>query len=116
MPETFGRERRLTQRADFLRAYQQGGAHRAPGFVCHVLDTGDRTRPSRLGITAARRVGPAHRRNRYKRWTREVFRRRTLRPGFDIVVTFRSEAAALSFARFEAALTGVLERARVMAS
>lgn len=111
--EAFGRDRRLTARADFQRVYAQGVPYRARGFVCHVLDSGDRERPTRLGITASRRTGRAHDRFRYKRWAREVFRRRQYRPGLDVVVTFRPEIASLDFAAFESALIGIFERARL---
>lgn len=44
-------------------------------------------RPTRLGVTVTRKVGPAHQRNRIKRLVREVFRqeRSHLPSGYDMV-------------------------------
>jgi len=111
MTETFGRERRLTRRAEFTRAYAGGKAYPTPWFVCHVLDTGDCTQPTRLGTSASRRTGSAHERNRYKRWAREVFRRQRLRPGADVVVSFRRAIASADFEQFRSALVRVFGRA-----
>lgn len=111
MTETFGRERRLTRRVEFLRAYSKGRPYGTPWFVCHVLDTGDRTQPTRLGTSAPKRTGSAHERNRYKRWAREVFRRQRLRPGADVVVSFRRAIASADFEQFRSTLVRVFERA-----
>jgi len=111
MAESFGREQKLTRRVEFVRAYSRGKAYATPWFVCHVLPFGDRDRPTRLGITASKRIRRAHDRNRFKRWAREVFRRERLRAGRNIVVRFRPTILSAEFGQFRAALVGVFERA-----
>jgi ribonuclease P protein component len=114
MSERFGPESRLTRRAEFQQVYAEGSRCPTPWFVCHIRDTGDRSRPARLGITAARRTGRAHDRNRYKRWAREVFRRQKLRGGIEVVVTFRPAIASADFEQFQSALVRIFGRARLM--
>jgi ribonuclease P protein component len=112
MSETFGRDRRLTRRAEFLEVYKRGRAFPDRLFVAHVLER-EPDRPGRLGLTASRRVGRAHERNRYKRWAREVFRRAPLRGGFDLVVTFRRPIATADFHQFRSAMMRVLKKAHL---
>lgn len=113
MSERFTRERRLCRREDFQRTYARGTAYSTQWFVCHVYDSGERDRPSRLGITAPRQIGRAHDRNRYKRWAREVFRREKLRAGLDVVVSFRPAIASADFDRFRSALLDIFRRAEL---
>ena len=80
---------------------------------CHIIDTGDRDRPTRLGIAASKQTGRSHDRNRYKRWAREVFRREQLQTGLDVVVSFRPTIASADFDQFRFALVRVFERAHI---
>ncbi len=50
---------------------------------------------TRLGVTVTRKVGPAVKRNRIKRWVREAFRRErgALPPGFDMVWVAKRDVA-----------------------
>lgn len=70
---------------------------------------------SRVGITATKKLGKANVRNRLKRWTREIYRRRRGPLGlddrrFDIVVNVKPNAADASFADFRDDLHRALER------
>lgn len=114
MSQTFGRDRRLTRRMEFLRAYTSGKVFAAPWFVCYVAEAADRQRPGRLGLTISRKVGKACQRNRYKRWAREVFRRQPIRPGVEVVLRFRPAIADAEFRAFQKAFLGTLERAGVL--
>ena len=98
--EGLPRTRRIQKRADFVRI-QDGSVRvstrhllillgRAP--VAMGQQAGASTpRPSRLGVVASRKVGPAVTRNRAKRLVRETFRRAgdTFPAGIDVVVIVR---------------------------
>ncbi|MCX8037767.1 MAG: ribonuclease P protein component [Candidatus Sumerlaeia bacterium] len=114
MPESFGRDRRLTRRMEFLRAYANGKVFATPWFVCYVVESAGCQLPARLGLTASRKVGKACQRNRYKRWAREVFRRQRIRQGVEVVLRFRPAVADAGFKAFQKALQGTLERAGVL--
>lgn len=106
---SFGRERRLRKRADFLRVQAEGARVSTPQFVLLVARRGDAARaavhdagpaesaPSRLGVVVTKKIGNAPERNRVKRLCRECFRQW---PGFvpdgvDLVVIARAGAPAL---------------------
>ena len=112
--ERFGKDRRLTRAIEFRRVYAKGKAYATPLFVCHVLGSKDRAAPTRLGLSAAKRTGPSHDRFRYKRWAREVFRRQQLKPGMDVVVSFRRAMASADFEQFRSALLRAFERANLL--
>ncbi|HRG97392.1 MAG TPA: ribonuclease P protein component [Polyangiaceae bacterium] len=120
-PSTFGKERRLARRADFLRV--QGStfrvstrsfvllvACRPPARARDALETREEP-PARLGLTVGKKVGGAPVRNRVKRVFRECFRLwpapGLVPPGFDLVVIARGAAAGLDLARARAELEPV---------
>lgn len=105
---SFGRERRIRRRADFVRVQSNGERATSRHFVLLVCarepapGVGEpRRAPSRLGVVATRKVGDATMRNRIKRLCRECFR---LWPGFvpdgiDLVVIAREGADELTLDR-----------------
>ena len=97
----FRRADRVRLHREYDRIYQQGRRAAARLVLLHAVANG--LERARLGITVGRRVGPAVRRNRLKRWVRETFRlhRADLPPGFDLVVQLRPEAATASHAEIE---------------
>ncbi len=111
---SFGRERRLRRRTDFLRV--QGSPFRVTTRH-HVLLVAVRPEPepymlpSRLGLVVTKKVGNAVARNRTKRVLRECFRLWPIPgmvpPGFDLVVIARAGADALSYREAVATLAKV---------
>ncbi|HVH47370.1 MAG TPA: ribonuclease P protein component [Labilithrix sp.] len=104
---SFGRERRIRRRADFVRVQSNGERATSRHFVLLVCARescsggASAPPPSRLGIVATRKVGNATVRNRIKRVCRECFR---LWPGFvpdgiDLVVIARGGAHELTLER-----------------
>jgi len=94
---SFGRDRRIRKRADFVRVQKDGAAVRTPHFVLLVarrVDDG----PSRLGIVTTRKIGVAVVRNRIKRLCRETFRLAPdlLPKNIDLVVIAKEGAGTLA--------------------
>ena len=103
---SFPKRVRLRQRRQFMRAQREGIRVKSESFFAYVKPT--RAKVVRLGITASKKVGKAHERNRCKRLVREAFRHSELRSmaGFDVVVVVRQESPP----RRLDALTGELNK------
>lgn len=104
VPATFGRDRRIRKRADFLRVQSQGQRASTPHFTLLVAPSSVSSEgvegPSRLGIVVTKKIGNAVARNRVKRVCRECFRQW---PGFvpdgiDLVVIAKEGAPELGLA------------------
>jgi ribonuclease P protein component len=111
--QTFVREERIAKRSDFTRTYEGGRKQFGRYVVVFALDT--ERGLCRLGITATRKVGKAHLRNRMKRWVRECYRlhREKLgldRRSIDFVVNIKPSAGDALYANFCADLVRSLQR------
>lgn len=109
----FPKGERILRRADFQRVYE-GGIKRH-GRFCVAFGQRTQAERSRIGITATRKIGKAHDRNRYKRWVRETWRRERHSTGIDllpadVVVNVKTNARDASFADFSNDLLTVLRR------
>ncbi|GIW45282.1 MAG: hypothetical protein KatS3mg077_2564 [Candidatus Binatia bacterium] len=105
----FPKDLRLRRREDFLRVQSQGKRRVRGGFVVLSLPR-EEPGPSRIGITASRKVGRAVVRNRVKRLVREFFRQygdRITSPT-DIVVIVRPQAAQASYEEVKRDLASAL--------
>jgi ribonuclease P protein component len=112
--EDLPKSQRIAKRRDFLRAYEQG-VKLFGRFVVVFAMPNDLGHP-RIGVTATRKIGKAHDRNRLKRWVREVYRRRRTPLGldlapFDFVVNLKGKAAEAVFSDFSRDLERALRRA-----
>ena len=107
---TFLKQERIRRRKDFLAVYYKGKKTAHGGLAMHALATG-RTW-TRLGISVGRKVGRAVKRNEIKRRLREIFRlcKHQLKPGHDVVITVRREAATRSYAELQASVTTSLAK------
>lgn len=85
---TYPRERRLTERTDYLVCYDQGRRYFTKHFILFVLPRPDESQPSRLGTGVGKKIGKAVARNRVKRLLKEFFRlnQQSIGPGLDIVI------------------------------
>lgn len=93
---SFGRDRRIRKRADFLRVQSVGHRASTPHFVLLVAAR-DGGGPARLGIVVTKKVGHAVARNRVKRVCRECFRTwpELVPEGIDLVVIAKEGAPEL---------------------
>lgn len=97
------KSQRIAKRGDFVRTYEAGRKEHTRFTVVFSLENG-LTHP-RLGVTATRKLGKAHVRNRFKRWVREVYRLNREPIGLssvplDIVVNIKTNAADADFRSF----------------
>lgn len=95
--ESFGRDRRVLRRADYLETYATGRRHVGRWLVFFVRPAaGPR---ARLGVTITKKTGSAVVRNRLRRRLRELFRRSGSFPApVDVVVNVRPGAERTEFA------------------
>jgi ribonuclease P protein component len=111
--EALPRPKRLAKRREFLRVYETGRKIFSRYTV--VFFASNDVSHSRLGVTATKKLGKANVRNRLKRWTREVYRRRRAPLNldarrFDIVVNIKPNAADSAFSEFSDDLSRALQR------
>lgn len=115
--ERLTRDRRVRKRQDFLRVQGSRRKYRSNHLLLAVSSPG--RGPSRIGITVTRKVDKrATRRNRIKRWIREVFRKERERftEAADLVVIALEGAAELDFNQISWELRGVLMKAGILRS
>ena len=111
--EALAKHHRLAKRREFVHVYDTGlklfSRYAVLFFARNELPY------SRIGITATKKLGRAHDRNRLKRWTRETYRRAREPLGLDaraldIVVNVKPNAADTTFQDYSRDLLRVLER------
>ncbi|PLV60192.1 ribonuclease P protein component [Thermotoga sp. KOL6] len=114
MTERFTKRERLRLRRDFITLFKEGDSVQNEYFV--VLFKENDLNISRLGIVVKKKFGKATKRNKLKRWIREIFRRnknKILR-GFDIIVIPRKrlseEFERIDFWTVKEKLLSLLER------
>jgi ribonuclease P protein component len=95
----FRRLNRVQKRSDFLDVYERGKCYRRRAVHVFVLPREDSALPTRVGMTATRKVGGAVVRNRLKRLGRESFRLAlpSLKTGYTIIINFLQSAAKVKF-------------------
>lgn len=106
-PRSFPKRLRVRKRGHFMRIQREGARLATPCFLVHARSNGGA--PVRLGITASKKVGKAHERNRAKRLTREAFRHSPLRAmeGFDLVLIIKQESPPTALAPLIAELAAL---------
>jgi ribonuclease P protein component len=118
----FGKDRRLTRRADFVRVQKAGERTTSRHFVFLVAAGDPPNRPTRIGFVTTKKLGPAPMRNRIRRVCRECFRTwpELMPDGFDVVVIARAGAETLGLrdvrAEWARARPALLARCSAIAS
>lgn len=120
MNQGFPKASRLLKRKEFRLVYETGTPYRNAGFHLFVLrreaETPEAREPSRIGLTATRRLGGAVVRNRARRRAREAYRawRGRVAPGCDLVLNFHGRMADASHGTFDRLFQDVLEKAHLL--
>ena len=106
------RERRIRKRADFQAVYHRGVRLGCRLFTVFVLATGSGG-PSRMGLTATRKIGNAVARNRCKRVLREAVRKHwdLLPSSVDLVLNARHGLEAAKAGDVETEIVRMLRKA-----
>jgi ribonuclease P protein component len=108
------RKHRLTRSIDFKRVRRTGKSHAHPLAV--LISLRNDLPITRVGISAARSIGKAVRRNRAKRRLREAMR--LLLPdiasGWDVVVIARPETADAEWNQLRTAVHELLQRSGLL--
>ena len=94
----FGPSRRVRKRPEFQEIQRKGKRVTTTHFIWVLARSTNDAAPSRLGVTASKRVGNAVRRNRLKRIVRAAFRQEQgmVPCGYDVVVICRADSPELS--------------------
>jgi ribonuclease P protein component len=111
--EALPKEKRLAKRREFLRVYEKGrkifSRYSVLFFAANDLPY------SRIGVTATKKLGKAHLRNKLKRWTREIYRHERFSldidsRSLDLVVNVKPNAADATFREYSDDLVRGLRR------
>jgi len=97
--QSFPPENRIRKRSEFQNVYS-GGHKSARRFVVVYAKSREKSDlPTRLGLTASKKIGKANVRNRIRRRLREIFRslHSEIKPGQDIVINTRVAVVRADF-------------------
>jgi len=104
--------RALSTRAQYILVYQQGRTW--VNGLAVMKATPNSLSLSRYGFSVSKKVGKAVQRNRLKRLLREIMREQPLKPGWDIVLIARPQAAKADFHQMQRAVTRLLARGHLL--
>lgn len=112
-PLSFSKDERIAKRAEFRQIYEEGQKFFGKHVILFVRP-GSSPR-TRIGITATKKIGKAHDRNRLKRWVRETYRAHRNKLGldqqtFDVVVNLKGSARTAMYDEFSLDLVRTLKR------
>lgn len=107
---TLERKKRLQKRRDYLRV-QKYGVRSFGRFLVAIAQHHRAGTPGRIGITVAKKVGPAHERNKIKRRLKHILRtHQTLFLEKTLIVVVRETAKDASFLDLHADLVDACKK------
>lgn len=117
----FSKKERIHKDREFERVFNARNSYADRYLVIYVyqrLET--EGTENRLGLVVSRKLGKATRRNRVKRWLREVFRlhKHEFKPGYDIVIIPRvgiaHQVEDVNYRLIETSMLKLLSKANVL--
>ena len=102
----------MTKRAQYLAVYKSGKAWVDNLVVIRVLPNG--CEYSRYGFSVTKNIGKAVVRNHIKRLLKEITRKISVKPGWDIVVIARPEAVSADYHKLANSMEKLLFRAKLI--
>ena len=102
----------LTKRAQYLAVYKSGKAWVDNLVVIRALPNGCEC--SRYGFSVTKNIGKAVVRNHIKRLLKEITRKISVKPGWDIVVIARPEAVSVDYHKLATSMEKLLFRAKLI--
>ena len=105
-------EQHITKKEQYDSVYKNGSNRSNRELVIRVLPNS--LGISRFGITVSKRVGKAVTRNRIKRLIREIVRKTSIKPGYDIVFIARVPLAGAGYSQVEKSIKELLFRAGLL--
>jgi len=110
---TVDKKRCLTRTSQYNLVHSRGGSWGSAPLVLKALPNG--LDYYRCGLVVGKRVGKAVTRNRVKRWLREIVRQTPIRPGWDVILIARPEAAKAGFAGLKSLVWRLAAQAKLLA-
>ncbi|MFM8320409.1 MAG: ribonuclease P protein component [Chloroflexota bacterium] len=106
----------MTRSTEFQRVRRYGKSYAHPLMVLVALPAENPAPQPHCGVTAGRSVGSAVQRNRAKRLLRAAVQPHlpAILPGWDLVLIAREPLLRAGFVQIQAALSGLLRRARLL--
>ncbi len=107
------RTQMLVKNYEFERVFRRGRFYSSRVLTLYVRPRQDRD--LRLGITVAKQVKGSVKRNRVKRWLREVYRltEGNLQPGYDLIMFARLKPEETSYQEILKAWTRLIKKAKI---
>lgn len=109
MDETFSPKERIRKKKDFLLLYKKGRRYRGKYF--NLIYLSNNLSFSRIAIVVSRKIGNAVKRNKIKRWMRDLFRRNKelLKSSVDIVIIPKKDISELSWSSLQQEYLAAIE-------
>jgi len=97
MKETFSPQERIRKKSDFLFLYKNGKRYQGKYF--NLIYFPNNLNLSRMAVIVSKKIGNAVKRNKIKRWMRDLFRRNKdfLKVHLDMLIIIKKDIKEISW-------------------
>ncbi|MDD3032766.1 MAG: ribonuclease P protein component [Candidatus Pacebacteria bacterium] len=107
------RENRLTKKKDFERVYKKGRGIKTDSLFLKILENEQEI--TRIGIVISKKVSKrAVIRNKIKRRIREIVKKSSLKPGFDLIIVTYPQIKEKDFQQLEEEINQLFKKAKCL--